>query len=64
MMSFAVRWHGSNAALLWEVTCESDSDTGPEVELRSGADAGWRSSSATGEGLLRIDVPISDTSFS
>jgi len=64
VMSFAVRWHGSNAALLWEVANESATDDVPAIEMRSGADVGWRATSATGEGLLRIDAPISETSFS
>ncbi len=48
-MSFALRWHGENAALLWEVR----DSTGP-YEIRVPVMApGWSSTAATGETLLR-----------
>jgi len=48
-VSFAVRWHGPNAAVIWEIV-------GPdEVELRSGVDATWSSTNASGEALWRVE---------
>jgi hypothetical protein len=47
--SFAVRWHGPNAAVIWEVIGSSD------VELRSGVDLTWSSSQLTGEALWRVE---------
>ena len=48
-VSFAVRWHGPNAAVIWEVTGPTD------VELRSGVDASWSSTNASGEALWRVE---------
>ena len=48
-VSFAVRWHGGNAAILWEVTGTT------KVDMRCGADLSWTSSSMAGEGLWRIE---------
>ncbi len=48
-VSFAVRWHGPNAAVIWEVVGPDD------VELRSGVDATWSSKNASGEALWRIE---------
>jgi hypothetical protein len=48
-VSFAVRWHGPNAAVIWEVIGSSD------VELRSGVDLTWSSSQLTGEALWRVE---------
>jgi hypothetical protein len=48
-VSFAVRWHGPNAAVIWEVTGPTD------VELRSGVDASWWSTNASGEALWRVE---------
>jgi hypothetical protein len=46
-LSFAVRWHGTRPALLWE----RDGDAA--VELRCpGLDATWSSGAAAGEALL------------
>lgn len=61
-VSFAVRWHGANAALIWEVQ-------GPNgLRLRSGADRGWTSTDRQGESLWRLEsatVPVTDSpSFS
>lgn len=53
-MSYAVRWHGSNAAILWETAGFTRQEDGSGIELRSGADATWTASTAAGEGLLRI----------
>jgi hypothetical protein len=53
-VSFAVRWHGPNAAVIWEVLGSSD------VELRSGVDLNWSSLQLTGEALWRVEnVPES-----
>jgi hypothetical protein len=47
-LSFALRWHGANAAVLWEVD-------GPAVELSAPAvDPAWRTSRPCGEALLRL----------
>lgn len=53
-VSFAVRWHGPNAAVIWEIE-------GPrEITLRSGVDLSWVSSHRTGEALWQVDnVPES-----
>ena len=48
-VSYAVRWHGPNAAVIWEVIGSSD------VELRSGVDLTWSSSQLTGEALWRVE---------
>ena len=48
-VSYAVRWHGPNAAVIWEVIGASD------VELRSGVDLTWSSSQLTGEALWRVE---------
>jgi hypothetical protein len=46
-LSFAVRWHGENPAVLWQVT-------GEPVELRAPAvDPTWRTTAASGEALWR-----------
>ena len=64
-VSFAVRWHGPNAAVIWEVVGSGD------VQLRSGVDANWTSTNASGEALWRVEnVPetalavADDVSFS
>jgi hypothetical protein len=47
-VSFAVRWHGAHAAVLWETD-------GEPVELAAPAvDATWRSDAASGEALWRL----------
>lgn len=48
-VSFAVRWHGPNAAVIWEVSGPDD------VELRSGVDMTWVSTNASGEALWRVE---------
>jgi hypothetical protein len=52
-VSYALRWHGENAAIMWEAT-----DAG--LVLRSGADPSWSVSSTTGassgEALWRLAV--------
>ena len=49
-LSIAVRWHGPNAALLWEV------DGPPGLQLRaSRVDTSFVVSSQRGEGLLRVE---------
>jgi len=48
-VSLAVRWHGQNAALLWEV------DGPPGLQLRAPrVDASFVGSSQRGEALLRV----------
>ena len=48
-LSLAVRWHGENAALLWEV------DGPPGLQLSAPAvDATFRTSAAQGEALLQV----------
>jgi hypothetical protein len=47
-VSLAVRWHGENAALLWEV------DGPPGLRLSSGVDARFATSEPRGEALLRM----------
>ncbi|MFM2181032.1 MAG: hypothetical protein RIR54_326, partial [Actinomycetota bacterium] len=48
-LSLAVRWHGENAALLWEV------DGPPGLRLTAPAvDAGFSTLAAQGEALLRV----------
>lgn len=52
-ISYAVRWHGENAAVMWEAT-------GAGVVLRSGADSAWSATSTQGslggEALWRLAV--------
>jgi len=55
-VSFAVRWHGQNAAVIWEVSGSHD------VELRSGVDATWSSTNASGEALWRVEN-VPETAF-
>ena len=61
-VSFAVRWHGANAAVIWEVEGPSG------LRLRSGADRGWESTDRQGEALWRLEstsIPAGDSqSFS
>jgi hypothetical protein len=46
-LSLAMRWHGENVAVLWEVD-------GDPVELTSGVDPSWRSTARAGEALWRL----------
>lgn len=47
-LSYAIRWHGPNPALLWEVA-----DPSPDLALGAPAlDPGWSSRAAAGEALL------------
>lgn len=48
-VSFALRWHGPNAAVLWEVAGDPVTLTSPAV------DPAWRSTDATGEALWRCE---------
>ena len=48
-VSFAVRWHGPNAALIWEVEGPRD------ISLKSGVDLAWSSTQRTGEALWRVE---------
>lgn len=61
-VSFAVRWHGANAAVIWEV----QGPTG--VRVRSGVDHGWASTDRQGEALWRLEsttIPVGNSqSFS
>ena len=54
-MSMAVRWHGSNAAILWE-TEATGSVSSRRLELRCGADASWSSGEPNGESLWRVSA--------
>jgi hypothetical protein len=47
-IGFAVRWHGENAAVLWE-------SSSADVRLTSGVDASWSNEGkSTGDSLWRI----------
>lgn len=47
-IGFALRWHGENAAVLWE-------SSSPDVRLTSGVDATWSNAGMTGgEALWRV----------
>ena len=48
-VSFAVRWHGPNAAVIWEI------EGAREITLKSGVDLDWSSSQRTGEALWRVE---------
>ncbi|MDE0162954.1 MAG: hypothetical protein OXL98_14600 [Acidimicrobiaceae bacterium] len=55
VLAFAVRWHGTRPALLWDLTPADRSATaGPadEVALRCGLDPSWTTSEPAGEVLL------------
>lgn len=55
-VSYALRWHGENAAIMWEVADPTEG----AVVLRSGADSAWSVTSAkgtsSGEALWRLAV--------
>ena len=55
-VSFALRWHGALPAVIWEVAGP------PGLRLRSGVDAAWSSTDATGEALWRMEVQTSPPS--
>lgn len=48
-VSFAVRWHGEHAAVLWQV------DGAPLVLTAPAVDPSWRSGDASGDALWRLD---------
>lgn len=48
-LSFGIRWHGENAAVLWEVGGE------PCSMRASAVDPAWSTSEPTGEALWRVD---------
>jgi hypothetical protein len=51
LISYAVRWHGPRAALLWETTA-------PDVTLRApGLDPEWSTTEARGEALFAVAEP-------
>jgi hypothetical protein len=55
----AVRWHGSNAAILWET--ETTGSVPPRcLELRCGADEAWSSGEPNGESLWRVSAGSSE----
>ena len=57
-LSFSVRWHGSRAALLWELLPPGFSAVGgadERVTLFCGLDPSWSASSSAGEALLALD---------
>lgn len=47
-VSFAVRWHGERAAVLWEI------DGPPGITLGSGVDRSWSSTASAGEALWSV----------
>lgn len=49
LASMAVRWHGANAAALWEIV------GGGNFRLHSGLDATWTSVESRGDGLWRVE---------
>ena len=53
-LSFSVRWHGTRAALLWELVPPTQRPWSP-VTLRCGLDASWTTSEPSGEALLGPD---------
>ncbi len=57
-VSFALRWHGPNAALLWEVE-GADGAPVPTLTCRS-IDPGWSTTVARGEALLVPRAPVVD----
>ena len=64
-LSMAVRWHGSNAAVLWDIDT-NDGRLARRPELRCGADDQWSSRELRGEGLWRVSAatPVVDGSES
>ena len=57
-LSLAVRWHGQNAAVLWEVE-------GDEITLSASvATGGWTTSERSGEALWALDARRNTISFS
>lgn len=52
-LSLAVRWHGPNAAVLWEVTGDPVTLTSPTVP------GGWTTDELNGEALWVLDAPHS-----
>lgn len=55
-LSLAVRWHGENAAVLWQVD-------GAPVRLSSNvATGGWHTDDASGEALWRLDRDVTSAS--
>ena len=64
-LSMAVRWHGSNAAVLWDIET-NDGHFARRPELRCGADDQWSSRELRGEGLWRVTstAPVLDGSES
>jgi hypothetical protein len=62
-MSMAVRWHGSNAAILWE-TEATGSVSSRRLEIRCGADASWSSGEPNGESLWRVSAGSSEVDSS
>ena len=50
-LSLAVRWHGPNAAVLWEVTGDPVTLTSPTVP------GGWSTTAPTGEALWVLEAP-------
>lgn len=47
-LSFALRWHGANPAIIWEVEGPSG------LHVRSGVDAQWTTTRSSGEALWRM----------
>jgi hypothetical protein len=51
-VSYAVRWHGTRPALLWEVTSWSDLDAATPTLTAPMADPAWSTRSLSGDALL------------
>jgi hypothetical protein len=57
-LSYAVRWHGTRPAVLWEVTPEDGEDGSEPPVLAGGAlDPTWRAQGWSGEALLAERTP-------
>ncbi len=52
VLSFALRWHGTRPALLWELTRRPGSSDEPVTIAVPGLDAAWSTTAASGEALL------------
>lgn len=53
-VSLAVRWHGANAAVLWQI------DGDRRFTLTSGVDRDWSNAMAAGDALWRTGFPMSN----
>jgi hypothetical protein len=61
-LSYALRWHGTRPALLWEL--DSPGDAGPVRITVPGLDPAWSTTASRGEALLaEVNHPGPDGSF-